>query len=73
QRHAKGPDRIPLHVGASVAKGVNIPSEMGGTVRSDLTAERTIDALWTTVGTLIDRFEATECASCFKAAGYDAS
>jgi len=36
-------------------------------------AERTIDALWTTVGTLIDRFEPTECANYFKAAGYDAS
>ena len=36
-------------------------------------AERTIDALWTTVGTLVDRFEPVECANYFKAAGYDAN
>jgi transposase len=35
-------------------------------------AERTIDALWTTIGSLIDRFTPDECANYFAAAGYDA-
>jgi transposase len=34
-------------------------------------AERTIAALWDTVGSLIDLFTPTECANYFKAAGYD--
>ena len=34
-------------------------------------AERTIDALWDTVGTLIDCFKPAECANYFKAAGYE--
>lgn len=34
-------------------------------------AERTIAALWDTVGSLIDRFTPTECANYFKAAGCD--
>ena len=34
-------------------------------------AERTIPALWDTVGTLIDVFEPDECANYFIAAGYD--
>lgn len=34
-------------------------------------AERTIDALWDAVGTLIDRFTPAECANYFQAAGYD--
>jgi len=34
-------------------------------------AERTCAALWHTVGSLIDLFTPTECANCFKAAGYD--
>jgi transposase len=33
-------------------------------------AERTIAALWDTVGSLIDLFTPTECANYFKAAGY---
>lgn len=36
-------------------------------------AERTIDALWQTVGTLIPLFLPAECANYFKAAGYDAN
>ena len=36
-------------------------------------AERTVDALWTTIGSLIDRFTAEECANYFAAAGYDAT
>ncbi len=34
-------------------------------------AERTIPALWRTVGTLIDAFKPDECANYFIAAGYD--
>jgi transposase len=34
-------------------------------------AERTVDALWDTIGTLIPLFTATECANFFAAAGYD--
>jgi transposase len=36
-------------------------------------AERTVDALWTTIGSLIDRFTPEECANYFAAAGYDAT
>jgi transposase len=36
-------------------------------------AERTVDALWTTIGSLIDRFTPDECANYFAAAGYDAT
>lgn len=34
-------------------------------------AERTIAALWHTVGSLIELFTPTECANYFRAAGYD--
>ena len=34
-------------------------------------AERTIAALWDTVGTILYLFTPTECANYFKAAGYD--
>jgi transposase len=34
-------------------------------------AERTITALWDTVGSLIELFSPAECANCFKAAGYE--
>ncbi len=34
-------------------------------------AERTVDALWTAIGRLIDALTPTECASFFKAAGYE--
>ena len=34
-------------------------------------AERTIAALWDTVGSLIELYTPTECANYFKAAGYD--
>ena len=34
-------------------------------------AERTIAALWDTVGSVLDRFTPAECANCFKAAGYE--
>lgn len=34
-------------------------------------AERTITALWDTVGTLIGAFTPTECANYFRAAGYE--
>jgi transposase len=36
-------------------------------------AERTVDALWTTIGSLINRFTPGECANYFAAAGYDAT
>ena len=35
-------------------------------------AERTIEALWTTIGELVDCFTKAECANYFAAAGYDA-
>ncbi len=34
-------------------------------------AERTVDGLWRLIGTLIDCFNANECANYFAAAGYD--
>jgi transposase len=34
-------------------------------------AERTIDALWTTIGELLDAFAPTECANYFRASGYE--
>ena len=34
-------------------------------------AERTINALWDTVGKLIDQFSPRECANYFSAAGYE--
>ena len=34
-------------------------------------AERTVDALWDTVGNLIDAFKPNECANYFQAAGYE--
>lgn len=34
-------------------------------------AERTIPALWDTVGAVLDRFTQAECANYFRAAGYD--
>ncbi len=34
-------------------------------------AERTIEALWATVGNAIDAFTPTECVNYFKAAGYE--
>lgn len=34
-------------------------------------AERTIAALWDTVGSILDRFTPAECANYFKAAGYE--
>jgi transposase len=34
-------------------------------------AERTINNLWNTVGSLLDLFTPAECANYFKAAGYD--
>jgi len=36
-------------------------------------AERTVEALWTTIGSLIDRFTPEECVNYFAAAGYDAN
>jgi transposase len=36
-------------------------------------AERTVEALWTTIGSLINRFTPEECANYFAAAGYDAA
>jgi transposase len=34
-------------------------------------AERTIAALWDTIGAVLDRFTPAECANYFKAAGYE--
>jgi transposase len=36
-------------------------------------AERTVEALWTTIGSLIECFTPKECANYFAAAGYDAT
>ena len=36
-------------------------------------AERTIGALWDTIGRIIDLFPPAECANYFSAAGYDAT
>ncbi len=36
-------------------------------------AERTVDALWNSVGDLIDQFKPQECANYFAAAGYEPS
>ena len=36
-------------------------------------AERTVEALWITIGSLIDRFTPEECANYFTAAGYYAT
>ena len=33
-------------------------------------AERTAEATWRRIGTLLDRFSASECANCFRNAGY---
>jgi transposase len=35
-------------------------------------AERTVDALWTAIGRILDLFTPTECVNYFAAAGYDA-
>lgn len=35
------------------------------------TAERTRDALWDRIGSLIDLFTLTECANFFTTAGYE--
>lgn len=37
------------------------------------TAARTVDALWATIGSLVDTFTPAECANYFAAAGYDAT
>lgn len=34
-------------------------------------AERSINALWDAVGTIVDLFSPTECQNYFRAAGYD--
>jgi hypothetical protein len=34
-------------------------------------AERTITALWSAVGPIVELFTPAECANYFKAAGYD--
>jgi transposase len=34
-------------------------------------AERTVEGLWRTIGTLLDQFSPQECANSFAAAGYD--
>ena len=36
-------------------------------------AQRTVDGLWDTIGSLVDTFAPAECANYFTAAGYDAS
>jgi transposase len=34
-------------------------------------AERTADALWARIGTIVDTYSSAECANYFRAAGYD--
>ncbi|HEV2605761.1 MAG TPA: IS630 family transposase, partial [Microvirga sp.] len=36
-------------------------------------AERTVEGLWTTIGTLVNAFSPAECTNYFAAAGYDAT
>ena len=36
-------------------------------------AERTIDALWSAIGRILDLFDPAQCQNFFKAAGYDAT
>jgi len=36
-------------------------------------AERTVEGLWTTIGTLVNAFSPVECTNYFAAAGYDAT
>ncbi len=36
-------------------------------------AQRTVEGLWTAIGTLVDAFSPAECANYFAAAGYDAT
>ena len=36
-------------------------------------AERTVEGLWTAIGSLLDAFTPVECANYFQAAGYDAT
>ena len=36
-------------------------------------AQRTVDGLWATIGTLVHTFTPTECKNYFQAAGYDAT
>jgi transposase len=36
-------------------------------------AQRTVEGLWTTIGTLVDAFSPAECTNYFAAAGYDAT
>ena len=36
-------------------------------------AERTVEGLWTTIGTLLNAFAPAECANYFAASGYDAT
>ena len=50
----------PGHLPGSVA-----PGKVGG-----LSQERTIDALWRTVGRLLDRFNPEECRNDFENSGY---
>ncbi|MBI1393596.1 MAG: IS630 family transposase, partial [Alphaproteobacteria bacterium] len=35
-------------------------------------AERTVDALWNTIGSIVSLFSPNECANYFAACGYDA-
>ena len=34
-------------------------------------SERTVDGLWSAIGTIIELFQPTECQNYFAAAGYD--
>ena len=36
-------------------------------------AERTVEGLWTAIGSLLDAFSPVECTNYFQAAGYDAT
>ena len=47
----------------------NAVATLGALLRK--AAERTVDALWTANGRLIDTFTLAECANFFKAAGYE--
>ncbi len=76
-------DNLPAHKAAGVRDAIettgarlmflppieNAFSKLKALMRAK--AERTITALWTAVGSLVDLFTPAECQNYFKAAGYD--
>jgi hypothetical protein len=57
---------------AAETEAVPVVSAAAAACVRSKTAPRTVDALWATIGRLIDRFTLADCANYFAAAGYDA-